>query len=177
VAVGYLTTDLSPSNELFGGSLLVTTADGVTWQPSPLPGDVHLLSGVSCPSTTVCVAAGQNDFGAGELIGTSPSLAATSTTGTVAPTSVGAGHTVHFTATVSDDSPGSTPTGSVIFSTGDTALCQARLTDGHGSCPAANAPIGTDSVTATYSGDSTHLGSTGSATLVVRAASAAGTAG
>ncbi len=93
----------------------------------------------------------------------------------VSPTSVQQGQSVTYTATVTAG-PGAvgTPTGSVAFTAGSTSLCSASLTGSGGtatgSCTALTAPVGTDTVTGTYSGDSSFAASTGRATLTVTAA-------
>jgi hypothetical protein len=75
---------------------------------------------------------------------------------------------VTYSATVTTNAIGfPTPTGSVTFSTGSTELCVAPLSNGSGSCNVATAPIGTDPITGTYSGDAVFAGSTGSTSLVV----------
>ena len=84
---------------------------------------------------------------------------------TVDPASTTGGSSVTYSATVT--APTGTPTGSVTFAVGATALCTATLSGGAGSCPSAGAPVGTDPVTGTYGGDTTHAGSAGGATLVV----------
>jgi hypothetical protein len=64
------------------------------------------------------------------------------------------------------------PTGTVTFAVGSTVLCTTGgLVNGSGSCTATNAPVGTDTVTATYSGNSTYAPSSGSVTLAVAAVS------
>jgi hypothetical protein len=76
------------------------------------------------------------------------------------------GSPVTYAATVS--STGGTPTGTVTFSVGTTTLCTTgTLESGTGSCVAANAPVGDDTVTALYSGDSNFTASSGPAALTV----------
>jgi hypothetical protein len=87
----------------------------------------------------------------------------------VAPTSVSHGATVTYSATVSPTSGSGTPTGTVSFSTGGTALCTAHLASGSGSCTASNAPVGTDTVTGAYSGESSYSPSSSSTSLTVNA--------
>ena len=59
----------------------------------------------------------------------------------------------------------SSATGSVTFSIGGTTLCTATLPTL--SCTATNAPVGTDTVTATYSGDSNFTSQTTTTTLTI----------
>ena len=58
-----------------------------------------------------------------------------------------------------------TPTGTVAFSDGSTALCTATLSNGSGSCTATNTPQGSDVVQAQYSGDANSV-SSGTTTAV-----------
>ena len=96
------------------------------------------------------------------------------------PSTVVAGHSTTCTATVTDTaaSAQTTPTGAVSFSslpgpgafsnptctlsgTGASANCQLTYT------PAASTPVRTDTITATYSGDPSHSGSTGTTSVKV----------
>jgi hypothetical protein len=91
---------------------------------------------------------------------------ATTTTATVNPTSTTSGSSVLYSASVT--SGGGTPTGTVAFTVGSTAICTTpTLVSGAGSCSASNAPVGSDTVTATYSGTSNFSVSVGTTTLVV----------
>ena len=72
----------------------------------------------------------------------------TATTVTASPNPVGLGSSVTYSASVT----GGTPSGSVTFSTGSTALCTATLSSGSASCSSAAAPLGSDLVYGTYSG-------------------------
>ena len=92
-----------------------------------------------------------------------------STNISVFPTSVTQGDTVTYSATVSPTAGSGTPTGTVAFSTGGTALCTASLASGSGSCTASNAPEGTDTVAGNYSGDSNYSPSSSSTSLTVSA--------
>ena len=85
----------------------------------------------------------------------------------VHPTSVSQGAPVTYAAAVSSAS--GTPTGTVAFSVGATALCTATLATGSGSCTATDAPAGNDTVTGAYSGDAAHAPSSGTASLTVTA--------
>jgi hypothetical protein len=89
----------------------------------------------------------------------------TTTAATATPFSVALGTAVTYGATVSASS--GTPSGTVAFTVGATTLCTATLAGGTGTCSASNAPFGSDTVTATYSGDSTFAASTGTAALAV----------
>jgi hypothetical protein len=110
------------------------------------------------------------DFGGSA--GTTPLTvddAATTTTPSVSPTTATSGESVSYSATVADATTGSTgtPAGSVKFTIGSTTICTARLSGGSGSCRATTAPIGTDTVNATYVPTTDFTGSSGSTTLTV----------
>ena len=79
---------------------------------------------------------------------------ATTTTGaSVSPLSPTFGSAVTYAASVT--SSGGTPTGTVAFTFGSTTLCSTgALSNGSGTCSATTAPVGSDTITATYSGDS-----------------------
>ena len=83
--------------------------------------------------------------------------------------------TVSYSATVTGALGGAAPTGTVTFTAGSTVLCSATLTAATASCPATTAPVGSDTVTATYSGDTDYSGSTGTVTETI--GRAAGTVG
>ncbi len=90
------------------------------------------------------------------------------TTPTVTPGDADLGAPVTYGATVT--SSGGVPSGTVTFSIGTTSLCTTgALVTGSASCASSAAPAGTDTVTATYSGDATYMGSVGSTTLAVTA--------
>jgi hypothetical protein len=92
---------------------------------------------------------------------------ATVTAVSVSAPSSPAGQQVTYSATVTPAVGTGTPTGTVDFAVGGTSLCVATLVGGTGSCSSTAAPGGTDTVTGTYSGDSTYTGSSGSASLFV----------
>ncbi len=72
------------------------------------------------------------------------------------PTTVAAGNPVTFTATVAAQSGGGTPTGTVSFSGASIAGCQnIAVVSGVATCTTSSLPVGSDPVTATYSGDGT----------------------
>jgi hypothetical protein len=94
-----------------------------------------------------------------------PPPASTTTTASVSPTSSTHGESVIYSATVTATS--GTPTGTVEFTIGSAKLCKATLSAGTASCSTTNAPIGTDTVTATYTGSPTFQTSSGTTTLDV----------
>jgi hypothetical protein len=93
----------------------------------------------------------------------------TTTTASATPGSSTAGSSVTYGAHVAPTSGTGTPTGTVTFKVGGTTLCTTAALDGsgNGSCSATNAPVGTDTVTATYSGDVTFATSSGTTTETV----------
>ena len=97
------------------------------------------------------------------MTGTASSVTAISVT----PSSTTLGQAVVFSATVSGT--GGTPTGVVTFSNGYVTFCTANLNPatGAGSCTATNAPVGSYSVTGTYSGNEVFGPSSGAASLSV----------
>ena len=122
---------------------------------------------------------GQGNQGAAYVFG----FVRTTTTGvSCSPSTVVAGRATTCTATVTDTDTGAqtTPTGTVSFSSapgpgGFTGSpCTLSGSGGSGSCsvtytPTATAstPVRADTITATYAGDSTHAGSSGSTTVEV----------
>jgi len=101
-------------------------------------------------------------------------LAATSTSATSSPNPSLYGQGVTLTATVT----GNAPTGTVTFTTGTTTLCTAAPLNGSGvaACNTSVLPVGTDIVTATYSGDLGNAASHGNTTQSVATATTALTA-
>ena len=89
------------------------------------------------------------------------------TTTSVTPSlaTVTVGTRVVYSAVVTPQS--GTPTGTISFTTGSTSLCTAVLSGGVAACGATNAPVGTDTVTGTYSGGDGYASSSGTATLTV----------
>ena len=80
------------------------------------------------------------------------------------------GQAVTLTATVSVTSGSGTPTGSVSFSDGSTALGTASLSGGVATLTASSLSIGTHAITAAYAGDGTFLGSSGTLSQAVNPA-------
>jgi hypothetical protein len=112
--------------------------------------------------------------------GLSASTGTTTLTVTKAPTQTGVtavastgtlGSSVTYKATVTTSTTGlPTPTGSVTFTAGSTSLCTATLSSGSGSCSATTAPVGSDTISGAYTGDTDFSGSTGTTSLVVNPA-------
>jgi Bacterial Ig-like domain (group 3) len=92
---------------------------------------------------------------------------ATTSKVTVIPATVTAGTRVAYLIVVKPKAGTGTPTGSVTFTIGTTKLCKAALSGGDAACGATNAPVGTDTVTGTYSGGSGYASSSGTTTLTV----------
>jgi hypothetical protein len=133
----------------------------------------------SCSIADTALPAGA--YTASATYGGDPSEAASTTTATapftvtktastmtisVSPNPVAAGQNVTYT--VSGLPAGAT--GTVTFTTGTTTLCVATLPAV--SCTASNAPVGSDTIVASYSGDANHAASappSATATLVVNA--------
>ncbi|HXN39571.1 MAG TPA: putative Ig domain-containing protein [Solirubrobacteraceae bacterium] len=94
----------------------------------------------------------------------------TTTEASVNPSATTAGGSVTYSATVTSEASGP-PTGTVTFTSGATTLCTTEaLVEGTGSCSATNAPTGSDTVIATYSGDSNFAESSGTTSLTVNEA-------
>ncbi len=91
--------------------------------------------------------------------------AATTSVLTASPATIASGANVTFTDTVTAAS--GTPTGTVAFMNGTTNLGSAALnSSGVATFPTAALPVGADSVTAVYSGDTNFAGSTSNAVVV-----------
>ena len=96
----------------------------------------------------------------------------TATTVTISPASSSFGQSVTYNTSVAPSSPNATePSGTVAFTatngSATTDLCTATLSGGLGSCTSGAAPLGTDTITATYSGDNTFAGSSGTTTETI----------
>ncbi len=122
--------------------------NGVNWTPGQTIGSLN-VNAVSCPSTTFCEAAETNGAIHTMYVDTTSVTAATSVpTATV-------GQPVTYTAAVatSESAIASVPDRNVTFSVGSDVLCTTTLVASTAQCQSTNAPVGTDQVTATYSGD------------------------
>ncbi len=148
-----------------GVGLFASADGGATWSTSNEGPANIVVKSLAWSTTGVSSELLVGTFGRGVFKATvSSSAAATSTTALVAaPTSSATvGAAVTFTATVSGTSP--TPTGSVIFSDGGTAIGTVAL---NGSAQAllvtSSLALGSHSITAAYQGDSSYAASSSSA--------------
>jgi photosystem II stability/assembly factor-like uncharacterized protein len=88
----------------------------------------------------------------------------TITTADFTPSTVTAGQSVTYTATVSAHT--GTPTGAVNFAAGSIPLCTATLVNGTGSCATTATPVGSNPVVGYYTGDTSHTGSQSEITTI-----------
>ena len=95
----------------------------------------------------------------------------------VSPTTTVYGDSVTYSVTIGTEIAPGIPSGTVLFTYGLIPLCTATLVTptptpsnkagSFGSCTAANAPVGTDTITATFGGDAVFAVSSGTVQLVV----------
>jgi hypothetical protein len=105
-----------------------------------------------------------------------PALPASTTTLQASPTSADPGKNVTLTATVSSQSGTFTPTGTVTFYNGTTSLGTVTLdASGVATFSTTTLPAGSDSITASYGGDSKDSSSVSEAVTVLIAQSGVGT--
>jgi hypothetical protein len=105
----------------------------------------------------------------GVLINISGAVTTTELVSSIDPSNFG--QAVTFISTVTSQGSG-TPTGTVTFTYGSTTLCNAvTLSGGTATCAYSALPVGSDTVTATYSGDSNFSGSSASVNQTVNQAS------
>ena len=88
-----------------------------------------------------------------------PALITTATTLSASPTTPTLGNTEVLTASVVPGSGAGMPTGSIAFSSGTTSLGAVTLVSGSASLTTSLLPLGAQTITATYGGDSTYSGS------------------
>ena len=145
-----------------GGSLVVpslatTVAHSIT---AAYSGDTNYAGSTSTPVALAAVGS-----------------TASTTTVSATPTSVASGATVTYTVSVASATSGAAvPTGTVTLTQGATTLGTITLVGGTGSLASTAAlPAGSDTVIATYSGDSTYAASTGSTNVTVSATAVVGT--
>jgi Bacterial Ig-like domain (group 3) len=100
-------------------------------------------------------------------VASSTSAPSTTTKLTASPGTSKSGQQVELIATVTSKSPG-VPTGKVTFSYGATILGTSALNGTQATLFTTALPVGTDTITASYSGDSLYLGSSGTHNYVVK---------
>lgn len=88
-----------------------------------------------------------------------PALITTATTLSASPTTPTLGNAEVLTASVVPGSGAGMPTGSIAFSSGTTSLGAVTLVSGSASLTTSLLPLGAQTITATYGGDSTYSGS------------------
>lgn len=103
--------------------------------------------------------------------------AVTTTTLTLSNATITAGDSVTLTATVASAGGGGTPTGSVTFKDGTTALATTTLSTGVATYATTALATGTHSLSASYGGDSTHGASSSTAVSLTVNAAAGGSSG
>lgn len=161
---------VSPStcDAVGNGIALGTTDSGASWSDETVPAGGLALSGIACVSVGHCLAVGVGTGGVGGVILAGPHpLIETTTAVSATPSTVAGGQSVSYSATVASTSGTGTPSGTVTFTIGTTDICTATLSAGSGSCTSTQAPLGTDSVTGTYTGDSSFAASSAGTTEVV----------
>ena len=162
--VGYYLTDKDPDPVQ---GFAATTSDGVVGSEQPvLPGtnSEPQDTALSCPKTGFCTL-GYSMSGAPQLLteATGATIAVKASTPRV--TYGSAAETLTATVTGAD---GGTPTGTVAVTDAGTPVCTITLADGDTCSPSATAiPVGTDTLTATYSGDPTYIPAASTATVTV----------
>ncbi len=129
-----------------------TLAVGVHSITAVYSGDSNFSGSTSTPAYSVTV--------------TAATPTSTNTTLSASPSSVSAGASVMLSATVTPTSGSGTPTGTVSFSSGGTTLAMISLSNGAASYSTTSLPVGSDAISAVYSGDSNFSGSTSNAITV-----------
>ncbi len=114
------------------------------------------------------VQANATDQGTNPGDGSPPPTPTTTTTLVAAPTSSVFGQSVSLTASVATNVPATcTPSGLVTFSNGPTNLGSAAVSGGHAAISTATLPVGTDSLTASFAGNTGCPASASAATSFV----------
>ncbi|MDB5313201.1 MAG: repeat protein, partial [Gemmataceae bacterium] len=132
-----------------------------TWTPTTPPGvGSHTITASYGGSSSF----GSSSGSVGETVNSASTTTGVSTPGAPAVY----GRAVTFTAAVTPGGPGlGTPTGTVTFADGSSVLGTATLSNGTATLTTAALGAGPHTVTATYGGDATFAGSSGSAGQVV----------
>lgn len=126
---------------------------------------------VGAPSVTATYGGSEDHLGAVGSTTVEVSKASSAVALSVDPPTAVVGQDVELSASVSSIAPSSlVPGGTVTFSSGGLELGTATLVDGSASLVVSDLAVGAGTVTATYSGSSTHQWSAGAADVVVEAA-------
>jgi hypothetical protein len=148
-----------------GGSVAVTTSRGITTaslSTSTLSAGTHPVTAVYNGDSHFTSSSGS----ASQTV----NRASTSTLGNSSASSLVPGQSVTVSATVSVNAPGSgTPTGTVDFydTTAATDLGSVPLSSSNASLPVTDLPLGNNTITLSYSGDSNFLASSTLLTIMV----------
>ncbi len=144
------------SVQFFNGTTTLGTAS--------LSGDTAILTTTTLPVGTDSLTAeylGDSNFTVSTSSAVSVAIGISTTTTLSSPTNPSVfGQSVTFTAAVAPTSGNGTPTGTVTFYDGSTALGTATLSAGKASLKTASVSIGSQAITAVYGGDSTYASST-----------------
>ena len=156
----------------------VQFADGAAKLGSPVAlngGVAALATSALAPGSHSITATYAGDIGNQPSISPPSTLAVMGTTSvalSAAPTSIAAGQSITFTATVN----GTTPTGNVQFTDGGTNLgTPVVLSSGVATLTTTTLSVGTHNIAAIYSGDAYNRGSTSAAMALTVSAGSAGT--
>jgi hypothetical protein len=145
-------------HDVTSGNNIVPCTQGTKGCPANAPFQYGYSAGTGYDQVT-----GLGSVDANNLV-TRFTAASTTTTLTSSENPAPSGTQITFTATVT----GSSPTGTVTFNdtTDSSVICSnVTLTSGVATCPTSTLPIGGNSLTAAYSGDSKNLPSTSSALI------------
>ncbi len=164
------------------GLAFVTRDGGISWSSQSMPLGVTDLFNVSCSSESACISVGYSD----DVVYANPDvdlvlgstttfsgLVSTTVSPSASPTITTAGEPTVLRATVAPVADKGAATGTVTFTTGAVTLCTARIRAGSGSCRASNAPLGINTVIASYSGDPTYFPAYATLSLSVSSVSCA----
>ncbi len=172
-----LVTALFPGSGTPAGQVQFVDSSGILATEPVIGGratyPVSNLSPGSYPITAVYLFSGSYLGSTSSTVTQTVNQAATTTKVTASPNPSVYGQNVTLTATVSAKAPGAgTPTGTVTFLDGTTTLSTATLTNGTVNIGVPSLPVGSNSITVSYSGDTNFTGSTSAAlTQTVKEAS------
>lgn len=158
-----VTASFSTPSLTSGYSILSLTSSSTT-STQTVPVTLWAISGDRVHSVTFNLTVNANPA----VVGTTTALSSSAST-------VNENSSVTLTATVRQASGTTTPTGSVTFYNGASAIGTATLSSGTATLSTSSLPVGSNSLTAVYAGTSTFNASTSSAIAVTVNSSAIGT--